>query len=275
MRPSVRLSAKPINSTTGDGYNQEWTIKLPGGVVYHSLQFFTTLKHVATIGRISVDINGTNICYTENKILDLLDTIHDEHSAEGVFTWDFSKFTHQSIAGQTMRELATYANEEVILRIEVKSKGTNDPAVPNIELEAYISDMTADAPRVIVPRQYEHTMHVPASGKFPFQFPAARRTLAVQSLLFDESSVQINEIIVKLGDNIVDRWKRAQLEYALQRFKKLNLPAGYCYLNFLLVDLVKSESRATVSGNRALNFELDVTGTGALKFYVVGQELVA
>lgn len=274
MRPNVSLHSRRINAETGNSYEQVWEFELDPGIVHHTITLHTNLKNVGTIGRLSIDLNGTEVCYAENKILDLLDKAHSRHQEEGVFTWDLSNFENFSIPGKTLRELQIMPSERCLLKVAVKAKGEGDPDIPNIILKSWISDLTADSPRVTLPWQKEHTHHVPGDGSIPFNVVDSLERRGIEYILFDESKVQINEIVMKLGKQEISRFKRNELDYELSRMQGIAPPAGYCYFNLLYLGLAKSEMKALISNGKRLNFELNVTGTGALKYYVSGVESI-
>ncbi len=254
-----------LEGATGVAYNEEATIKLQAGLVYHSIELETNLKTVSTIEKITIDVNGVPVAYASNKILDMLDKAYQKHQAEGRFVFDLSKFEYRTSQGIYQTQLATEITDVVTLQVKFKAKDAADPAVPTLKGKAYVTNLTPLG-RVYLPTRYELTQQSAAAGEHTWNFPAGNTRSFVQRLVFVENEVSISEIRVKRGSRTIHRVMRSDLEYGLQRHAGINPQAGYCILDFTQFGF-GAEGALSTAG---LSFEFIVDGAGAIKTYVEG-----
>jgi hypothetical protein len=254
-----------LEGATGVAYSEEATVKLQAGLVYHSIELETNLKEVATIEKITIDINGTPVVYASNAMLDMLDKAYQKHQKEGRFTLDLSKFEYRTSQGIYQTQLVTELTDDVTLQIKFKAKGATDPAVPTLKAKAYVTDKKPTG-RIFVPTRYELTQYSAAAGEHTWNMPNGNVNTHVQRMVFAENEVAISEIRVKRGSRVIHRVMRSDLEYGLIRHAGVALQAGYCILDFTALGF-GAEGALNTQG---LNFEFIVDGAGAIKTYVEG-----
>ncbi|PCH95663.1 MAG: hypothetical protein COB83_08060 [Gammaproteobacteria bacterium] len=257
-------------SATGNGYNEDWTIKLQAGMTYHSIELETNLVKVPTIKKVTIDIGGTPIAYATNVMLDVLDKLYKKFQQTGRFIFDLSKFEYRSPAGIFQTQLVTGLRDDVTLTIEFGAKDAADPVVPTLKAKAWVTDNDG-AGRLFIPNRYELTQYSAAAGDHSWDFPNGSITKHLQRIIFKEDVVAISEIKVKRGRNTIHTIKRSDLDYMLQRHAGVALQAGYCVLDFTLFGFGTHGAIAT----NGLSFELVTDGAGAIKTYVEGYEQVA
>ncbi|KAF7770084.1 hypothetical protein PCIT_a3039 [Pseudoalteromonas citrea] len=264
-----RPSRTQLPSPTGTDYNEEWNIKLQAGVTYHSIELETNLKNVKTIKKITIDIGGVPVVTRTNEILDLMDSFYKRYKQTGRFVVDLSKFDYRTPAGIYQTQLVTVLNDDVTLKIEFGSRGTNDPERPTLKAKAYVTD-TDNYGRIFKPTMYDLTQISGAAGDHTWQMPNTGANRFVQRILFDESEVKIAQIKVKRGSQTIETITRADLDYALQRVANVELQDGYCLLDFTLFGFGSDGSVPTLG----LGFELQVDSNGAIKTYIEGYDQV-
>lgn len=261
MQPSMIQ----LEGATGVAYNEEATINLQAGLTYHSIELETNLKHIQTIEKITIDIDGTPVVYSSNVMLDVLDKAYKKHQQTGRFILDLSKFEYRTSQGVYQTQLVTEIKDTVTLKIKFVGKGANDPDVPTMKAKAWVTD-TKPTGRIYVPTRYEATQQTGASGEHQWSFPNGNPSEQVQRMVFAENEVTISEIRIKRGDKTINRLMRSDLDYHLQRVAGVKLQAGYCILDFTALGF-GNEGAINTQG---LNFELTVSGKGTIKTHIQG-----
>ncbi|SJN25470.1 major capsid protein P2 [Pseudoalteromonas sp. JB197] len=258
-----------LEGATGVAYEEEATIKLQAGLVYHSIELETNLKEVPTIEKITVDISGTPVVYSSNVMLDVLDKAYQKFQQEGRFVLDLSKFEFRTSQGVYQTQLVTELTDTVTLQIKFKAKGETDPVVPTLKAKAWVTDKKPTG-RIFVPTRYEHTQFSAASGEHTWAFPNGSAAEHVQRMVFAENEVTISEIRVKRGSNVIHRVMRSDLDFSLQRLAGVAPQAGYCILDFTALGFGAEGAFNTLG----LNFEFIVSGKGAIKTHIQGYKQV-
>lgn len=254
-----------LEGATGVAYNEEATIKMQAGLVYHAIELETNLQEVPTIEKITIDIDGSPVVYSSNTMLDVLDKAYQKHQETGRFVLDLSKFEYRTAQGVYQTQLVTELTDTVSLQIKFKGKGATDPVVPTLKAKAWVTDRK-ETGRIYVPTRYEATQYSAAGGEHTWSFPNGSASEQVQRMVFAENEVTISEIRVKRGSKVIHRVTRSDLDYSLQRMAGVAPQAGYCILDFTALGFGKEGAFNTLD----LNFEFVVSGKGAIKTHIQG-----
>jgi hypothetical protein len=68
MQPSMIQ----LDGAVGVTYDAEATIGLQAGLTYHAVELETNLKHVKTVEKITIEVNGNPVVYSSIVMLDVL-----------------------------------------------------------------------------------------------------------------------------------------------------------------------------------------------------------
>ena len=259
-----------LNGATGSDYNEEWTIKLQAGLDYHVIELATNLVKHNTVEKITVDINGTPVCYISGKMIDLMEKAQGKYKKQGRFVLDLSRFEYRSPAGIYQTQLVTNLTDDVTLKIKFGAKDAADPAKPTLKGKAWVTDRDK-AGRLFVPKMYELVQHAAAAGEHNWTFPNGSPYHSIQRIIFDESEANITKIKLKRGERTIHTMERADLDFALKRFADITPQPGYCILDMTLFGYAIHGAINTAN----LSFELEVDNSGAIKTFVQGYEQVA
>lgn len=261
-----------LAGATGSNYGEEWTIKLQAGITYHVLELETNLKHLSTIEKVTIDINGTPVCYASGARLELMDKALGKFQQEGRLIFDLSKFEYRSPAGIYQTQLATELTDDVTVTIKFGARNAtgadaalHDPVSPTLRGKAWVTN-TDKAGRVFSPDFYELVQHSAAAGEHTWIFPNGSPYKNIQRMVFDENEVKISQIKVKRGSRTISTIKRSDLDFQLQRYAGITPQDGHCILDFTLFGF----GTHGAINSQGLSFELEVDGAGAIKTYVEG-----
>lgn len=254
-----------LEGAAGVRYDEEATIQLQAGLVYHSIELETNLKEVPTIEKITIDIDGSPVVYSSNVMLDVLDKAYQKFQKTGRFVLDLSKFEYRTSQGVYKTQLVTEITDTVTLLIKFKSKGATDPDVPTLKAKAWVTDRKPFG-RIFVPTRYEATQFSAASGEHTWAFPKGSAAEHVQRIVFAENEVTISEIRVMRDKKIIHRVMRSDLDFSMQRLGGIKPQAGYCILDFTQLGFGNEGAMNTLG----LNFEFEVSGKGAIKTHIQG-----
>ena len=173
-------------------------------------------------------------------------------------------------------EFQTFANQSVALKIEMLTRSqvgdasTHDPveSALTMSIEAQVWSTRAPLPK-FQPRQYEGLKTVSTSAnRLRLDFPDASPNLMLYDIMFDESEVTIKKIWIKDGNTVVDELTRSTIEFMQSGAERPRKQiSGFLVLDFMLLN-----GYSPAKNSARLNFEMDITGTGALPFYVNGYE---
>ncbi|WP_405600451.1 MULTISPECIES: major capsid protein P2 [unclassified Pseudoalteromonas] len=262
MQPTVIQLAAPSGVT----YGEESVIELQAGLVYHSIELETNLKHVPTIEKITIDISGNPVVYASNEILNVLDKAYKKFQTTGRFVLELSKFGYRTAQGAYKTQLVTEKEDIVTLIVKFADKGENDPITPTLRAKAYVTDKKPTG-RIIAPTRFELTQLSAAAGEHAWAPPASNGyEMHIQRMVFKEDKVKISEIRVKRGNLVIHRVMRSDLDFGLQRHAGVELQDGYCILDFTVLGF----GAEGAMNAQDLNFEFVVDGPGAIKTYIDG-----
>jgi len=271
----VMTSHIKLDPATGSNYDDEWTIKLGAGMIYHRIKLMTNLVERVAIKKITIDINGEFQVYASGKYLEYIQDAYQKAKTQGIFVFDLAKFHYRTQAGVYQTQLITKATDDVTLKIEFGAKGDTDPVKPSLKASAIVSDNAKKIPRLFVPRKYESTLYASAADNIVWGFPSGNMHKKIQTITFDELAtagepVNISKIIVKRGSTTLNEWTRAELDHDLKELGGIAPQAGMLLIDFTVLGFGTSG----MSTNN-LNFELTTDSAGSIKAYVDGYEQIA
>ncbi len=263
-----------LESPTGNAYDDEWTIELKGGFVYQVIELDTNLAVKGTIRKVTVDIGGTPIAYASGAVLEMKEQAYQKHEAAGRLVMDLAKFEYRSPLGILQTALPTGENENITLKIEFGPKDATDPAIPTLRGKAWVSENPAKAEpnggRNYLPIMKTLTKTSPEAGDMEWSYQGSPNRM-LQRMYVDETNVNVSKVFVKRGRTTIGEMTRGDIDYALQRYAGVALPAGHMLIDFTLMGF-GSEDAIDTDG---LNFVFQTDAQGAMKIHVEGFERVA
>lgn len=263
-----------LKSPAGNGYDDEWTIPLEGGLVYHVIELDTNLKKKKTIRRVTIDIGGTPVAYATGDMLEVKEKAYGKTVGEGRLILDLAKFEYRSPAGIYQTSLVTGSEERITLKVEFGVKDAADPVKPTMRGKAWVTinpaANTAGAGRTFMPIMKSMTLDCPDAGDFEWAYQGSS-SRSLQRLFIDESNVNISKVFVKRGKTTISEYTREDIDFALQRYASVTLPDNHMILDFTLMGFGLNDAMGTLG----LNFVFQTDGPGAMKVHVEGFEKVA
>lgn len=260
-----------LASPNGVGYGEEATIKLQGGLIYQVIELETNLVNKPTLKRVTIDIGGTPIVYYSGADLELYDRLYGLHQTTGRLVIDLSKYQqYRTLSGIHQTALATSMYDDITLKVEFSDKAASDPDTLTLRAKAYVSaNPQAQAQgggRVWVPDAYEVTQYVAAAGEHEWTFPNGSATRFVQSMILDETEVNVSKVTLKRGLTTIGEMTRSDINHALQRHGGVTLQAGKLLLDFTQFGFGRDDALST----NGLSFKFDVDSDGAVKTRING-----
>jgi hypothetical protein len=265
----VLTSHIKLDAATGSAYEDEWTIKLAPGVIYHRIKLMTNLVERVAIKKITIDVNGEYQVYASGKYLEYLLDAYQKHKTAGIFVFDLSKFHYRTQAGAYQTQLVTLPSDDVTLKIEFGAKHANDPVKPTLRGSAMVSNNVQGMPRIFEPKKYESTLYASAADAIEWSFPTGNQHKKIQTIVFDESESTISKIKVMRGATTLNEWTRAELEHDLRELGGIVPQAGMCLVDFTVLGF-----GTTGMPTNDLKFELTTSSAGSIKAYIDGYEQV-
>jgi hypothetical protein len=259
-----------LDPATGSTYDDEWTIKMSAGMIYHRVKLMTNLVERVAIKKITIDVNGDFQAVASGKYLEFVQDAYQKAKTAGIFVLDLSKFHYRTQAGVYQTQLITLPTDDVTLKIDFGAKGATDPAVPTLKASAIVSDNVTLMPRIFVPKKYESTLYASAADAIEWGFPNGNIHKKLQTIAFDESSVNISKVIVKRGSTTLNEWTRAELDHDLKELGGIVPQANMCLIDFTVLGF-----GTTGMSTNNLKFELTTDSAGSIKAYVDGYEQIA
>jgi hypothetical protein len=256
-----------LESATGSGYSEEWSIKLQAGMVYHRIKLLTNLVERVAIERISIDVNGDEKAYASQKYLEFLLDAYQKKKTQGIFVFDLSKFHYRTQAGCYQTQLVTVPSDDLTLKVKFGAKGAGDPAVPTLRGSALVSSNEKQFPRIIEPVKQESTFYASAADDIEWIFPNGNQHRKLQTVTFDETNAAITKIAVKRGDRTLNEWTRAELDHDLEELGGIKPQAGMCMVDFTVLGF---GTNGMPTHN--LKFVLTTDSAGSIKAHVDGYE---
>jgi len=265
----VITSHVKLDSATGSNYDDEWTIKLSAGMIYHRIKLLTNLVERVAIKRITIDVNGSEAAYASGKYLEFLLDAYQKAKTQGIFVFDLSKFHYRTQAGVYQTQLVTNPEDDVTLKILFGAKGATDPVKPTLRASAIASDNTQRLPRIFEPKKYESVLYASAADDIEWKFPNGSIHKKIQTIAFDETETNISKISVKRGGTTLNEWTRAELDHDLKELGGITPQAGMCLIDFTLLGF-----GTTGMSTNNLKFVLTTDSAGSIKAHVDGYEQV-
>ena len=263
-----------LKSPTGSGYSSEWSIKLDGGLVYQVIELDTNLLVKDTIAKVTIDIGGTPVAYASGAVLEMKEKAYQKHESVGRLVMDLAKFEYRSPLGILIGALALGSEEDATLKIEFGVKDATDPATPTLRGKAWVSDNQAAAEpaggRKYLPIMKTLTKTSPEAGDMEWAYQGSPNR-KLQRMYVDESNVTVSKVFVKRGRTTIGEMTRGDIDYALQRYAGVALPAGHMLIDFTLMGFGSEDAMDT----DGLNFVFQTDGQGAMKIHLDGFERVA
>ena len=275
---TVKARMIQLAAPTGTGYEEDWSIKLQGGHVYHTIELETNLANKSTVKKVIIDIGGVPIVTaTGQQLEDFEDLLKLEKDA-GRLILNLAKHEFASPLSVYQTSLQTGVAEDITLTIEVGAPQDGDPAnTPTITGKAYVSiNPLARQPRggrAIQPALYEQTLFSPAAGEYRESFPNGTRNRYLQRLIFDETNVEISRVKFFRGETLVREMTRNDINFALRRYSKMALLPNKLVIDYTMFGSASEQGDAV--DTQGLNFEFEVSGQGAIKMLVDGFERIA
>lgn len=258
-----------LDPATGSNYEDEWTIKLTPGVIYHRIKMVTNLAERVAIEKVSIDINGDEKLYASDKYLEHLLDAYKKAKTKGIFVFDLSKFHYRTQAGVFQTQLLTLPTDDVTLKIRFGLKGKTDPEKPSLRASALVSDNIQGLPRIFEPRKYETTQYASAADEIEWQFPSGNEHKKIQTITFDEKEVNITKVVVKRGRNTIQEWTRAELDHDLRELGGIVPQNKMCMVDFTVLGFGTTGLKTD-----NLKFVITTDKAGSIKAYVDGYEQV-
>jgi len=263
-----------LPSPTGNGYDDEWTIKLPGGYIYHSIEMETNLVKKKTIKKVTVDIGGTPVAYASGAIMEVKDKAYQKFEQDGRLVMDLAKLEGRSSMGIYRTSLFTGLGDDITLKVDFGTKDAADPATPIMRAKAWVSinpgQKLPQGGRQYLPIMKALTLDAPDAGDYEWHYQgSANRHL--QRMFIDESNVTISKVFIKRGRTTIRELTRTDIEFALQRQAGVALQPGFLILDFAMSGFLENDAMNT----EGLNFVFVTSGAGAMKAHIEGFERVA
>lgn len=263
-----------LKAPSGNGYDDEWTIPLEGGLAYHVIELDTNLVKKKTIRRVTIDIGGTPVAYATGAMLEVKEAAYGKASSPGRLVLDLAKFEYRTPAGIYQTSLVTGAGERVTLKVEFGVKDDADPAIPTMRGKAWVSKnpaaTTAGAGRTYLPIIKSMTLDCPEAGDFEWSYQGSANRM-LQRMYVDETNVNVTKVFVKRGKTTISEHTREDIDFALKRYAGVTLPDNHMILDFTLMGFGLNDATGTLG----LNFVFQTDGPGAMKVHVEGFEKVA
>jgi hypothetical protein len=260
-----------LDSATGSNYDDEWTIKLSPGMIYHRIKLLTNLVNRSTIKKISIDIGGDDVAYASGKYLEFLQDAYQKAKTGGIFTFDLSKLSYRTQAGVFQTQLVTLPTDDVTLKIQFGTKHDDDPDKPTLRASAIVSDNVTKMPRIFVPKKYESTLYASAADEIEWEFPSGSLHKKLQTIVFDEAECNISKIAVKRGSTTLNEWTRAELNHDLRELgndgRGIIPQAKMCMVDFTLLGF-----GTTGMSTNNLKFVITTDSAGSIKTYIDGYQ---
>jgi len=269
----ARYQPTPIqlNRAEGVGYDGRATIKLQPGITYSNIALFTNLVKRATIKKVAVDLNGSEIAYASGEELDRIDQFLMKHRRAGVFVLDFARLEYRTMLGIRQKELITLPTDDVTVIIEFGAKAAEDPTVPTLKGMAMVTNVQSD--RYYIPSMYRLTQNIAAAGEHELIFPNAAPNRWLQRLMFKENNATISKIEIYRGSVRIYEATREQVEFFFQRHGERSPLSDYFVLDTGLTGF--GSDGAINSGKPGeLKFKLHVDGPGAMEILVEGYDQI-
>ena len=265
----VLTSHIKLDAATGSNYDDEWTIKMAPGMIYHRVKLLTNLVERVAIKRVTIDIGGTEVAYASGAYLEFLLDAYQKAKTQGIFVFDLSKFHYRTQAGAYQTQLVTRPEDDVTLKVLFGAKGATDPAIPTLRASALVSANTQKLPRIFVPKKYESVLYASAADDIEWKFPTGNINKKIQTITFNESEAAISKIVVKRGSTTLSEWTRAELDHDLKELGGILPQAGMCLIDFTVLGF-----GTTGMPTNGLKFVLSTDSAGSIKSYVDGYEQV-
>lgn len=258
-------------NTEGVGYSNRSTTKLQAGLTYQAVTARTNLAHDATVTKIALDLNGEEIVQISGADLRAIEAYRDTFNEAGVFTLDFTRFDFKTVFGMRWKELITLPGDQVTLVVEFGTKHASDPANIEMSVEALVTD-TKSAP-VFIPKLHRFIKNIAGSGLQELIYPNSQPNRMIQSMMFDETDVQITKLEIFRNDRRIYEANRAKLEYDQQRYGKRKPQSGKLFFEPTMFGL--GQQNAMSSGlPDSLIFKLTTSAAGQLPVVVEGYEQI-
>lgn len=258
-----------LDAATGSNYDDEWTIKLAPGMIYHRIKLLTNLAERVAIKKVTIDINGNDMVYASGKYLEFLLDAYQKEKTAGIFVFDLSKFHYRTQAGAYQTQLVTNPEDDVTLKIQFGAKHANDPVKPTLRGSAIVSDNVNKMPRIFVPVKQESTLYASAADEIEWMFPNGTLHKKIQTIMFDETEANISKVVVKRGNNTLSEWTRAELDHDLKELGGIAPQA-----KMLLVDFTVLGFGTSGMPTNNLKFVLTTDAAGSIKSHIDGYEQV-
>lgn len=265
----MTISKIKLDAAIGSDYNEDWTVPVTPGAIYHKFQLNTNLVERVALDRVAVELNGEEVAYAKGDYLEFIKEAFQKQETAGIFELDLSKFHYRTAAGIYQTMLITKSTDLVNLIVRFGAKGDTDPVKPSLRATAFASDNTLQIPRLVEPRKYEVTAYCSAADpEFEWSFPSGKLNKRVQQIAFGESQVNISKVVVKRGTKTINEWTRKELDHDLADMGIVPQD-GTCLVDFTALGF-GSKGLAT----NDLKFYLATDSQGSIKVRIDGYERV-
>ncbi len=263
----VLTSHIKLDAAAGSNYDDEWTIKMAPGMIYHRVKLLTNLVERVAIKRITIDVNGSEMAYASGAYLEFLLDAYQKAKTQGIFVFDLSKFHYRTQAGSYQTQLVTNPEDDVTLKILFGAKHANDPVGPTLRASALVSDNVQKMPRIFEPKKYESVLYASAADDIEWKFPSGKLHKKIQTIAFDETEATISKIVVKRGSTTLNEWTRTELDHDLKELGGIVPQAGMCLVDFTVLGF-----GTTGMPTNDLKFVLTTNSSGSIKAHIDGYE---
>jgi hypothetical protein len=273
MNPMQRYAPSLIQLQAAEGFAYEGraTIKLQSGITYGAIVLDSNIVERATIKKVAIDINGSEVVTARGTELHMLDTLLGKHTAAGQIVIDLARHEYRSMMGIRQKELVTNVTDDVTLIVELGTKDAADPATPTIKGKAWVTDN--QSPQYFMPSMYRLTQNIAAAGEHEFYWPNAAPNRWIQRLSFNEAVATVSQLEIKRGNLTIFKGTRADIDFALQRFGGYTLQAGWFIFDPTVFGFGSHGSLNTGRLN-SLKFILTVDSGGAMDVIHEGYEQI-
>lgn len=264
-----------LNAATGVAYEEKAFIELQAGITYSVIELQTNLVDRKTLKRVSIDLNGSEICYASAEELHYIDQVLKKHTKDGRIVLDLARFEYRSLAGIRIKELVTFPTDKVTVFCEFGTKAAADPAKLTMKGKAWVHNN--DSPRYFIPSMYRITHDVSADGEFEFFHQNAAPNRFVQRMSFDETNVNISKLVIYRGDLKIYEGTRDDVEFAMQRNsnnQRAVVAGRFVFEPTLLGFGTHGALNTGDSKTNRLKFVVTTDASGAMPILVEGYEQV-
>lgn len=219
-------------------YGKHAILDLKDLVSYASIEIKTDLP-IGRLGRVSLERNGSELIGWDAKIFHVRDKYLDKPvQQKGVggathtrLILDFSDETMRTLTGIRRGELVHLAGEQLVLKVAIKQKQTNDPTSP--EFTARARTLPYQAVRFFQQRLTEVVIDHTLAGEQKHTFPLQGGNVRLRRLFLETENNDITKVEIRRDNTPIYEINVDDLNFDLKRYHDKQHTDDFVVMDFI------------------------------------------